>query len=132
MHQRALDGCRNTIGLDGMRACVPALAIMWGYASFCATSGQTDDAREWYMQALTGHRDMLGEAHSTCQALLDDIKALNSKSQDSRRGSSMDGRASTHTVDETLPLLKNTSTWRSRVMQKLVLMRRRSGSSRHV
>ena len=129
MHQRALDGCMKTVGLKDMRTCVSALTIMWGYASFCATSNLTDDAREWYTQALTGYRDMLGVELSTCQALLVEIKALDSKPNDPLQDPSPLDRASTHTVDSPLLSLRKAPDWRRKILRRLVLMRGRSGSS---
>ncbi|KAF3031709.1 hypothetical protein E8E12_001634 [Didymella heteroderae] len=129
MHQRALDGCKKTVGLNGMRTCVSALTIMWGYASFCATSNLMDDARRWYMQALTGYRDVLGADHSTCQALLVEIEALDNKTNDPLQDCSPIGGASTHTTDSFLLPLRKAPGWRRKILRKLALMRKRSGSS---
>lgn len=129
MHERALDGCKKTVGLNGMRTCVSALTIMWGYASFCATSDLIDDAQRWYTQALAGYRDMLGEDHSTCQALLVEIKALDSKTDDPLQNPSPLGSASTHATDSLLLSLREAPDWRWKILRRLGLMRRHRGSS---
>jgi len=80
LHLRAINRCIDTLGADNMLKCTEALAIVWGFASFCAASGQTDDARKYYQQVLEGYESILGKDRRRLQALLFDIAALEADS----------------------------------------------------
>jgi hypothetical protein len=41
LHRHAINSCTDTLKTDNMLKCTQALAIMWGFAAFCAASGQT-------------------------------------------------------------------------------------------
>ncbi|PSN60476.1 hypothetical protein BS50DRAFT_199928 [Corynespora cassiicola Philippines] len=91
MYTRAFEGYEKAISHSQIDTYVPALNSMWGFASLRERQGCEDDAREWYLKALSGYEKVLGPSHSNCQTLRDRLETLGSREDGSK---ALTGKAS--------------------------------------
>jgi tetratricopeptide (TPR) repeat protein len=84
---QAMEECEKIVGSENILTCEPALLVMWYLGLLYYRLNSLDEAKGWYLKALSGYEKLFGEEHEHCQTLRDNLTLLDIQEGDSNSDS---------------------------------------------